>query len=178
MFLLLKNGTEGQTRKRDRPRPDGLLSARENLQRLLRRAGREVLLPRSALSGTFIHQFENKQDKKSFFLCKTKSDYLCLLNLVSPPLVSVCGPWITSAVWEPLTPLSSQTVTANNEVESTLHAFYAAAAAVSYQKLGTIVSIKELEMLGTFAVHMLTGFRQESQLVKVSDDVFETYFHL
>lgn len=49
---FLKDGPEGQAGERDCPCTHGLLSAGENLQCILRRAGREILLPWPTLSGT------------------------------------------------------------------------------------------------------------------------------
>lgn len=48
----MKDGAEGQAGERDCSCSDGLLSAGENLQCLLRRTRREILLPRSPLPGT------------------------------------------------------------------------------------------------------------------------------
>lgn len=50
-FLCAKDGPERQAGERDCSRSDGLLSAGENLQCVLRRAGREILLPRAPLPG-------------------------------------------------------------------------------------------------------------------------------
>lgn len=51
-FFLVKDGSEGQAGERDRPRSDELLPAGEIIQRILRGSRREILLPRSTLSGT------------------------------------------------------------------------------------------------------------------------------
>lgn len=50
-LLCAKDGPEGQAGERDCSCSDGLLSAGENLQCVLRCAGREILLPRSPLPG-------------------------------------------------------------------------------------------------------------------------------
>lgn len=47
----MKDGPEGHAGERDRSCSDGLLSAGENLQCILRCARREILLPRSPLPG-------------------------------------------------------------------------------------------------------------------------------
>lgn len=49
--LSVQDGPEGQAGEGDRSRSDGLLPSGENLQRLLRRAGGEVLLLRPTLPG-------------------------------------------------------------------------------------------------------------------------------
>lgn len=65
----MKDGPKGQAGERDRPCSDGLLSAGENLQCILRRAGREVLLAGPTLPGTLDSSKHcNECEKQTFTL--------------------------------------------------------------------------------------------------------------
>lgn len=80
-LLRVKVGSEGQAGERDRPRSDGLLSAGENLQRLLRRAGREILFPRPTLPGTLSHRGGTYKQNAGSFNDECSIDDYCVIKV-------------------------------------------------------------------------------------------------